>query len=130
MQPGVVPNPIPSPVLQQLLASTGMPGFPLVNATPNILAWTAPNDGNMHRIQVFGCVSVSSAETGGAITVAVHDPAGILGTHTIQAGGAGAGSANLTGEPLVLAPGTTVTVAQGSALSAGAAVLYAEIWGS
>ena len=48
-----------------LLASTfaagGLAGFALQNATPNILTWTAPNDGNYHRVVVAASIGVTSS---------------------------------------------------------------------
>ena len=54
----------------RLVATTGVNGFMLQNATPNILSWTAPNDGNMHRLIVFATLHVTSSETGGKVLVA------------------------------------------------------------
>jgi hypothetical protein len=130
MQPGVPVNPIPSPASWQLLASTGPVGFVLQNATPTILTWQVPNDGNLHRVFFIGSIDVTSAETGGAISGNVTPPGGgsaaqpqILAAG--QAGGNHVGSA-----AAIVGPGTTVTVSQTSALSAGAAVAWVEIWGS
>lgn len=114
----------------ELQETTGPSGFTLVNGTPNVLTWTAPNDGQMHRCMVIANLDVTSALTGGAINVGWTSPGGnpaslsvigANGTHTVHAAG--------TIDFLIQA-GSTLTLSQGSAVTAGAAVLYAEIWGS
>jgi hypothetical protein len=131
MQPGVPPNPIVSPATLQMLESTGIGGFPLVNGTPQIFQWTAPNDANMHRVMIFCSLDVASAQTGGAVTLTVKDPGLSSGGHTVFGGGLGAGSP-IPNNPvcMMVAPGTQVTLAQATAQTAGAATLYAELWGS
>jgi hypothetical protein len=115
----------------RLLASTPVGGFALQNGTPTVFTWTAPNDGNNHRVLVFASLGVSSAQTGGAVTVQITDPSGNVGTHTLYAGGLGTGSSTGPGEfSMIVKPGSTVTVAQSSAQTLGAATLYAELWGS
>jgi hypothetical protein len=130
MQPGANP---PRPIFAgplALLASTDIEGFPLQNATPNILTWTAPNDGQMHRVTVSGILGVSSATTGGAITLEGTSPAGAFAS-SIQGGTQGAGVHALTSPGfLAVSSGTTVTLQQTSAVTAGAGVVYAELWGS
>ena len=117
--------------LQQLVATTGATGFALTGATPTILTWTSPNDGNMHRVQVYYQQTVTSAETGGAVGLTATGPGGANVSNATQfnAGGAGTGSAWTTASRLV-APNTTVTVNQSSALTVGAATVYAEMWAS
>lgn len=114
-----------------LLATTGASGFALQNGTPTILTWTAPNDGQIHRIIASGSVYVSIAETGGHVTLGGTLPNGqALNAQNISTGGFGVGV--VVSGPIMtyIAAGTTVTVVQASALTAGAAVLFAEIWGS
>jgi hypothetical protein len=115
-----------------LVATTGPAGFALQNATPNILGpWTAPNDGNMHRIYFYGELVVSSAQTGGVISILLTDPGGTPRTRSLFSGGLGTGfnPAN-NGAQCVVAPGTTVTVVESTAQSGGASVLYGELWAS
>jgi hypothetical protein len=114
-----------------LLATTGTGGYALVNGTGNVISWTAPNDGNLHRIQVFATLHITTTEVGGAIRVNFTDPAGGSGTPTIFGGT----QANGTYQPsslssVLVEAGTTVAIVQASALTSGAATLYAEIWGS
>ena len=113
-------------------ATTGTTGYTLVNGTGNIITWTTPNDGALHRIAVFAAIHVSSGETGGVIALTYTLPDGTASaTHTLLGGAQSAGDAGpaLTGLLLVKA-NTTVTVKQSTALTGGAAIMWAEIWGS
>lgn len=126
-------SPAPSAVTGlQLMATTGLAGFALQNATPTIQSWTAPNDGNLHRAQIFAVQHVVSTETGGGVQVVYTLPDGtVAAPHTALAGGAAAGDGILQNNLCILVQaGTTVTVKQASALTAGAAVVWAEIWAS
>ena len=115
-----------------LQATTGEAGFALQDATPVILSWTAPNDGNLHRTTVASIISISAAITGGQIRVEAYPPDGAgLASSTIYTGTNGPFSAFATFTPVfTIGPGTTVQVVQTSAVTAGAATLWAEIWGS
>ena len=114
-----------------LQATTGVAGFALQNATPTIISWTAPNDGQMHRFQLFAVVHVSSNETGGAIATQWTAPGGQSGLSTPFAGGSGSGLVLTAADRVNLVePGTTVSLVQSTALSGGAAVVWAEIWAS
>ena len=125
------PNSGALPVLQ---ATTGEAGFPKVNGTPTILTWTAPNDGNEHRATVICSEVVSSAETGGQVSITSTPPGGAPVTTAVFASGAGAGSnfgnTVVARFELPVAPNTAVTIAQSAALTVGASVVNAEIWGS
>lgn len=114
-----------------LLAATGTAGYTLVNGTGAILSWTAPSDGQMHRVSWFGQLWVTSAETGGAISISITDPGGHASTaQTIDAGGHGINFHQMNYWNLLVQAGSTVTLSQASALTVGAAVLWAELWGS
>lgn len=127
----MVAYPAQAPSLQ---ATTGIAGVPLQNATPNIITWTAPNDGNMHMFVALSVVHVTSAETGGQVQVIYQSPITGAGNHFSQllAGGLGTDVNGQTGTTIfgLVEPGTTVTIQQTSALSAGAATVWAEIWGA
>lgn len=85
----------------------------------------------MHRFTIFSNLDITVTETGGAVTYFYTPPVGAQQSHTLFAAGQGVSIPLPTNlQPLTVAPGTTVTVQQTSALSAGAATLYAEIWGS
>jgi hypothetical protein len=117
----------------QLQATTGVAGIALVNGTPTILTWTAPSDGSMHPVQILGIVGVASGETGGGVNVAYTDMAGNAQNSVLVSGSLGAGSqpfSNVLNKTMILLPsGGTVSIAQSTALTAGAATLWAEIWG-
>jgi hypothetical protein len=115
-----------------LQATTGTAGYPLEDATPNIIAWTAPNDGNMHRVLISLGMNVSSATTGGQISVTFTDPGGNV--HSNQSMIAASRSAGFSGNAGAFAcfpieAGSTVTISQSTDMTAGAATLWAEIWG-
>lgn len=115
----------------KLVATTGPNGYVLQNGTANILTWTAPNDGQLHRFMVFSTLDVFSAETGGAIGINYTVPGGGAQSHTFYAAGLAPAvptSPAFPGLAPAISPGTTVTLTQSSALTAGAATLWAEIW--
>ena len=115
-----------------LVATLGAAGFALQNATPNILSWTAPNDGQLHRFLMFATQDVSLAQTGGLVTIQYFAPDGTSGgPHTVFPGGSGAGETQPSSTyAKMIQAGTTVLVKQGSALTVGAATVWAEIWWS
>jgi hypothetical protein len=119
-----------TPVLSQV-AATPAAGFALQNATPTILSWTVPNDGNLHQVMVLGELVVTSGQTGGSVTLNFTDPGGTARTRTLYAGGLSAGYQPLPqGTAVTVEAGQTVTVAQGSAQSGGAATAWLTLWGS
>jgi len=115
----------------ELQAATPVAGFALQNGTPTILSWTAPSDGQLHRVLVFGSLDMTSSGTGGAVSVSSTAPDGSSASLIMFSA-----NANNTLHypnfpyPIVVGAGTTVSVVQASALTAGAGVLWAEIWGS
>lgn len=112
------------------LAATPFAGVPLINGTQNVLTWTAPNDGVMHRVLVMGTQHVTSTETGGTINLGVTLPDGTAASFQLFASGAATGAHNLSFETYLVAPNTTVTISQATALTAGAAKVWFELWGS
>lgn len=122
-----------TPFSQQLglLATTGINGFALQNGTPTILSWTAPNDGQLHRVQIANSRSVGSTETGGAVGITYTDPGGTTTTISVSTGGSpGGGTFSYPTPYIVIGAGTTISVVQTSALTSGAATWWVEIWGS
>jgi hypothetical protein len=112
------------------VATTGPTGFALQNGTPSIISWTTPSDGNLHRVTMFITWDVTSTETGGAFGMTWTAPDGGAGALALSAGGSAAGAHTPTPFSAVCRAGTTVTLAQTSALTGGAATLWAEMWGS
>lgn len=122
---GVMPSIGPAGPMVRV-ATTGGSGFALQNATPTILTWTAPNDGNLHSFLVnFRCI-VSSNETGGHVGFTFSSTGNGI---NLNSGTEGAGDhSNESGNTWVAFPGETITVSQLTALSVGAATVYCEIW--
>lgn len=123
----------PAPFLL-LQAATPVAGFALVNATPNILTWNVPNDGQLHRFMVIGELVVTVLQAGGAVQVAFNSPDGVARTASLLGGTLAAGITSINSPTGQLArtvqPGSQVIVQENTAQTAGAATLWAEIWGS
>jgi hypothetical protein len=122
----------------RLLATTGAAGFSLQNGTPNMLSWTAPNDGQLHRVMLVYLEHVTVAKTGGQVTFGSQNaggagtitPDGVAAWSTVANGGETTGArqaANVS--DLIVGPGRTVFLFQASALTLGASIAWAEIWG-
>jgi hypothetical protein len=113
-------------------ASTGASGYTLVNGTGNIITWTAPNDGALHRVLLMFTLHITSTETGGQVSVTLTTPDGGAATfaNAISAGGGTTGTFTPGTNGYFVQAGTTLTVKQNTALTAGAAVLWAELWAS
>lgn len=115
------------------LAGTGLPGYTLINGTGTIITATLPNDGNLHSCLIVASLFVSVTETGGVIAVTASTPDGASPTFTLISGNQAGGHFGPTNPQFAMqsiAPGGTISVTQFSALTVGAAILYAEIWGS
>lgn len=115
------------------VASTGTAGYVLVNGTGTILSWTAPNDGQPHAVTLGGTVYISSNMTGGELAVSATDPGGNAFALQANPAGVGAGEsaiglAQAWPAVLTIAPGSTISLTQYTALTAGAATVYAEMW--
>jgi hypothetical protein len=115
----------------QKQAATPLAGVALVNGTPTILSWTAPADGLLHRVQIFAAMIIGSLETGGVVTATVTTPDGTVVSWNLFSGTQGGGFNYATSNffPVIKA-GSTVTIAQNTALTGGSATMWAEIWGS
>jgi hypothetical protein len=113
-----------------LQVSTGAAGFSLINGTQTILSWTAPNDGQLHRVLVGLSQHVTVAETGGTVTLTYTYPDGQAQTRTPYPGGSGTGSSTQGPFYERVQAGTTVSIQQTTALTLGTAVIWAEIQGS
>lgn len=113
----------------RLVATTGVGGAALQNGTPTILTWTAPNDGKLHFASIFASVSVALTQTGGSCSFN-WTSGGIAISHSVFPGGAatGSGAGPSNNFSVAVDPGTTVTFAQATAMTAGTAAVYAGIW--
>lgn len=124
-------NPSAAPASGLLLrASTPVAGFALQNGTPTITSWTAPSDGKLHPVAVFGVQHVTSAQTGGGVQVNYTAPDGTAATPSFFPGG-GAAGVTIPDNPIniIIEAGSTVSVAQSAAQTLGAATVWAQIWG-
>ena len=110
-------------------AATSTSGYTLVNGTGTIITWTTPNDGALHRAMMFGSLNVTTPETGGQIQMHYTDPGGTANATPMWPGGQ-SGVNTATAKLVVCKANTAVTISQDTALTAGAAVAYCEIWGS
>lgn len=123
--------PLFSPSGLVLVATTGASGFALQNATPTILTWTAPNDGKMHWAFVSAYLHASSGMTGGELGNGFTDPQGNAVLDNVFVPGSQPSGYSQWQTNLVPAQaGTAVTVYQATALTVGAALAWAGIWGS
>jgi hypothetical protein len=116
-------------------ASTGAAGVSMDSSyTGGSWTWNVPDDGQLHRFQVFCTYYVSSApQTGGGLSLAFTDPGGTPRTgQDIQAGSfTGTGLKTDTGAgsgPLCCQAGTAVTVTA-AAQTAGQANFWLDILG-
>jgi len=108
-------------------ATTGTAGYTLVNGTGNVLTWTPPNDGGLHRFLLLATLNVTSAETGGQMNIAFNLPNATASNIAFFSGqGLGLHQSNFNGQ---VQAGTTVTVSQNTALTVGAAVLWMDLLG-
>lgn len=128
-------TPFNSTASPSIKASTGPAGFALQNATPVIASWTAPNDGQMHYAIVIGSVNITVTEVGGGVTISYTHP--LAGAQTYNASSpndgpqlSAFGSGGDQETAFLMAPGTTISVVQTSALTAGTAVVNCVILGS
>lgn len=113
-------------------AATALSGYTLVNGTGDVISWTVPDDGQIHRAVIFAGEVVGSAMSGGQVNAEWTDPTGApQAWGVLPATGSPGWNYSISPTPnLLVAPGTAVTVRQGTALTAGAATVWAEIWGS
>lgn len=115
------------------VATTGANGFALQNGTSTILSWTAPDDGNLHSVILCGKLNVTAVMTGGATEFLLNGVGLNMSNRTSTTqffGGGGFGVGDFGPFQVTLEPGDTIGIAQSSALTAGAATVYAEIWAS
>lgn len=112
-----------------ITAETSATGVALINGTQTILSVTAPNDGKVHTLLAATFIKdISTALTGGTIILKWTTAANQTATHTttITSVGITAYSA-LTIESITVRADTTITLSQTTAVTAGAAKVYAKI---
>lgn len=110
-----------------IAASTPAAGYTVINGTGPIpgLTWTAPTDGQQHRVLLIASLSVATTEVGGQMRMAVTLPNGsTFNQNFLNSQVAGNYSVSFTAQ---VQAGSTVTVSQNTALTGGAAVLWADL---
>ena len=111
-----------------ITAETSATGEALINGTQSILTVTVPNDGKVHTLLYWMARDVTVAVTGGAVQVKWTAPTRTVTTTSTQtAVGVYYVPGSLTGLEMALKPGTAVTLTQTTAMTAGAAKVYAKI---
>ncbi len=115
-----------------ITAETAIAGVALINGTQTILKVTVPNDGKVHYANWTVIKHITTAATGGNITIewtnALNVATKVQVTTTSSPGTHYASSINLTtGKNSLVYPGTTITIKQTTAMTAGAAVVIAAI---
>ena len=111
-----------------ITAETSATGVALINGTQTILTVTVPNDGKPHQLIATALKDVTTALTGGAVTLTltalVTTPVTFSMTRTTV------GTTRITttsNSQTIVKPGTQVTIKQTTAMTAGAAKVYAKI---
>ena len=112
----------------QVVSATPAAGVAMANGTPTFATWTAPNDGQLHWVQVYIEVHVTVAQTGGGVSMTATSPDGVTASPSVDAGGHAAGITTANLQRAVQA-GSVVSVQQSSALTLGAAIIWVSIWG-
>ena len=111
-----------------ITAETSATGVALINGTGAIITAIVPNDGKVHQVVATMIKSVTSALTGGRTSVHWTNPLGVVTSLTTTQTAVGTYGTSSTASPLSLAsPGTTVYASQTSAMTTGAAKVYAKI---
>jgi hypothetical protein len=109
-------------------ATAGNSGFVLVNGTGTIISWTAPNDGAKHRAQLFFSAAVTSNLTGGQVRLTYTIGAQTSTVNILAGGNTTGGYPLLNPANVIIDPNTTITLSQQTAMTVGAATVWAEIW--
>jgi hypothetical protein len=111
-----------------ITAETSSTGVALIGASQTILTVLIPSDGKVHQVILTAAVYVTAALTGGAVqtTFTAYPGTSVRHTFTTTTVGTRMYSSTTTAQTLVK-PGTRVSVKQTTAMTAGAAKVYAKI---
>ena len=111
-----------------ITAETSAIGVALIDGTQTILTATVPNDGRSHLVLASMWKDVTTALTGGQTRLQWVLPSGTgVGEHTTLTAVGTSGVSTSSVRDTVVKPGTTVSVLQTTAMTAGAAKVYAKI---
>ena len=111
-----------------ITAETSATGVALINGTQTILSVTVPNDGKPHQLIATALKDVTTALTGGAVTLTLT--ALVTTAVTFPMTRTTVGTTRITttsNSQTIVKPGTQVTIKQTTAMTAGAAKVYAKI---
>lgn len=108
-------------------AETSATGVALINGTQTILTATVPNDGKVHSAMGGLTKDVTTALTGGSVTATWTMATGTAKTVTLGGTTVGITGFTFAARACTLKPGTTFTVKQTTAMTAGAAKVFAKI---
>lgn len=128
--PGAPPPPAVTGAVKQAASTIGT-GFAMQNASDvTILQYTAPNDGKVHQVLLaMQIIAGAAGSTGGAI-VYIYTQGGTQFITSLSGGGLSANQVvglNANFVSLAVDPGTTVTLQQQTAVTVGAAKVYAAL---
>ena len=115
-----------SGVSRVLRVGTPSAGFALVNGTPTIVTLTAPNDGREHVCIMTFFIVVTVAEVGGQLNL-LGTQGGVGFNSGVDLGGHAPGNVSSAASTFTVDPNTAVTLQQASALTGGAATVFAAI---
>ena len=113
------------------VATTGPNGFALQNGTPTILSWTAPNDGALHDVLIMATEEITVALTGGIVAAGWNTTNYFTRVFDNTAVDVYPGPFNSLGRAPIcfsVLPGGQALLFQYSAVTAGAATIYADMW--
>lgn len=120
---------ISSPGTGIVTAETSETGVALINGTQTIISAVVPNDGKVHSCSWRVLKTISALLTGGNVVIKWFPVPITTRTFAMSATGVGltAADSNTHSTSHLLRPGTTITVTQTTAMSAGAAKVYGKI---
>ena len=115
----------PPPVPPLITIPTSATGVALINGTQTFLSLTVPNDAHPHLAFVSATKAVTTALTGGQTAIKATEAPALA--YSLLTTATAVGTAHSVASALLVAPNTTITVTQTTAMTAGAAKLYARI---
>ena len=112
------------------VAATAFAGFSLQNGTPDILTWTAPNDGVAHTFLISGSMRATSSTTGGEVKARAYTPDGgaEFTNWTLSSPTQATGAHPVAITSGIMAPATTLYIEQTTAMTAGGAKIWLHVY--
>lgn len=118
----------PPPAATPFIVAQTAGSVALVNGTPTLLTATAPNDGKVHTAIIGATLHVTGAETGGNVAAAYTSQGQSITNFNLinQNQGTGSFLPSVT-QVVSIDPGSTLTISQSTALTAGAATVQISV---